>query len=89
MTLKPIPLDDTTAKIWQRRFRIAVNAANPPSAEAVQWLEATLAEAIDRLRRHAVDETLSPGTMARFAQIRASLEPVESEGPVKWGWPKP
>ena len=70
------------------RFRFVVNSAAPPDAEAMRWLEATLANAIDQLRRHCVDETLSPGTLAHFTHIRSQIEPVESDAKPTWVWPR-
>ena len=71
-----------------RRFRLAILAAKPPAPEAVLWLECTIAEAIDRLRRMAVDETLTAATRAHITHRLAQLEPVETDGPVTWQWPK-
>jgi hypothetical protein len=70
------------------RYRIAIRSDDPPDDEALDWLRAIIAIEIDRLRRLAVDETLSPSTMARFARIRASLEPTEAAASARWEWVK-
>jgi hypothetical protein len=70
------------------RIRIAVRSDAPPDAEALQWLDSVIAESMDRLRRMAVDQTLSPNTMARFAHIRAQLEPTPMAEGAKWQWSK-